>query len=65
MISDTEDANPDAIMVGLSLGLSEGIALLSAEGLSEGFSRGPGLGCGEAESLGTKARCWLGPPLGP
>ena len=51
-------------MVGLSLGLSEGIALLSAEGLSEWFSRGPGLGDGEAESLGIKVSCWLW-PLGP
>ena len=37
-------------MVGLSLGLGEGIALLLTEGLFEG----PGLGGSEAELLGPK-----------
>ena len=42
-------------MVGLSLGLGEGIVLLLTEGLSEGLSDRPGLeGGSEAESLGPK-----------
>jgi hypothetical protein len=42
------------MMVGLSLGLGEGIALLVTEGLFEGLSDGPGLGGSEAEWLGCK-----------
>ena len=41
-------------MVGLSLGLGEGIALLLPEGLFEGLSDRPGLGGSEAKSLGPK-----------
>ena len=52
-------------MVGLSLGLGEGIALLLAEGLFEGFLGGPELIRMEGEALSTKVSGWLLLPLGP